>query len=96
MGGTSIWMSRSGPHHKYSRLVRSGTRLVRIDHQARCWVLRERLCRTFGSGPCLRRTDAGGGTARTLRTAQWTRASCWSSDQHLSLRDRKIEQKLPK
>ena len=52
---------------------------------ARCWVLRDRvLLLLFGVGvvadslgPFLVSPvgDVGGGTARTLRTTQWTRAS---------------------
>ncbi len=53
---------------------------------ARCWVLRDRvLLLLFGVGVVadslgpffgvFRVGDVGGGTARTLRTTQWTRAS---------------------
>lgn len=51
---------------------------------ARCWVLRDRKRWPFGvggtvsSGPLAVSPSgvAGRGTARTLRTTQWTRASC--------------------
>ena len=51
MGGTSIWMSSLDTSSKYSRLVRSGTDRWNDIHQARCWVLRERLRRTSDRGP---------------------------------------------
>ena len=55
MGGTSIWMSRRGRHSSTTGSPEWNERRS-LDHQARCWVLRERLRRTFwkGPGPCPR------------------------------------------
>ena len=56
MGGTSIWMSRLGPHPSTAGLPEWNGR-ENNTHQARCWVLRERLRRTFGPGPHLSSHD---------------------------------------
>ena len=76
MGGTFDEVPRIDP--RVSTTFGSGKLEAREPAHARCWVLRDRMresatnLRTFsdaGSAGC------GEGTARTLRTTQWTRAS---------------------
>jgi len=75
MGGTSIWMSRRGRHSSTAGSPEWNERRS-LDHQARCWVLKERLRRTFTTRVLAPAYEQSGWTpARTLRTAQWTRAS---------------------
>jgi len=47
MGGTSIWMSRWGRHSSTTGSP-EWNECQSLDHQARCWVLKERLRRDFG------------------------------------------------
>ena len=83
MGGTFDMASRSDLGTSTPLAV--GRFWVRGPVSARCWVLRDRMrtglrveCTVGYSGP-LSVSPVGvvdGGTARTLRTTQWTRASC--------------------
>mgnify|MGYP001628162088 CR=1 FL=1 len=85
MGGTYDGVSSVDRSAEYG-LSGSGTVGRDGSAHARCWVLRDRvLLLLFGVGVVAdslgpffgvsRVGDVRGGTARTLRTTQWTRAS---------------------
>ena len=92
MGGTSIWMSRRGRTSSTTGIPEWNDARF-LDHQARCWVLRERLRRTFwkGPGPCPRavRLDTRPYLENCTVDASIF-AGRKTSDK--SLRDRKVEQ----
>ena len=93
MGGTSIWMSRRGREFSTAGSPEwNDTRI--LDHQARCWVLKERLRRDFGP-----RVLAPSHVEARLDTCPYLEnctvdasifAGRKTSDK--SLRDRKVEQ----
>ena len=85
MGGTFDMTSRSDLGASTSFFGAVGRFWVRGRVSARCWVLRDRMrfapsgVGAFGySGPFVVSPvgEMVRGTARTLRTTQWTRASC--------------------